>query len=261
MDLLLSKDCNRDEFALLYLKLLQETAPDSNFQMTGDMEVKVVDPGGKEATTFLHNVWIDYSQDRDNRRATLERFLSVAPTLTLDSPPLSKEQVVAQVKDSEYLNLLPQLDLATQHLCGDLWVVFAQDLPDRTIGLKRSEVERLGVKTSNLIDLATENLQRIMPAAELHGDGPWYLLTAGGDYTASLLLLNGVWEQLADSVEGEIVAVVPARDTLLFTGSKSAEGLKAIKERATEIVQSGNYLISDTLIVRRDGRWNVFNAQ
>jgi hypothetical protein len=260
MERLLSKDCNRDEFVLLYLKLLQETAPDLKFEMTGDMEIQVVNTAGKEATTYLNNLWVSYSQSPADRRAVLERFVSVAHKLTEAAPPLSREQVVAQVKDSEYLVNLSRIDAVTQHLCGDLWIVYAQDLPDRTMALKASELDDLGIDRTKLLDLAIENLCRIMPAAEQHGDGPWYLLTAGGDYTASLLLFDTLWEQLTDSVEGEIVGVVPARDTLLYTGSGSAEGLKAIKDHAVQIVATGNYVVSDTLIVRKDGRWEVFNA-
>lgn len=259
LDRLMAKDCNRDEFVLLYLKLLQETAPDLNFEMTGDMEIRMVNAEGKEATTFLHNVWVAYSQNSEGRHEALERYASVVRSLTEHSSPPLRASVVAQVKDSEYLANLARIDSVTQHLCGDLWIVFAQDRPDRTMALTASELDRLDVERAKLLDLAIENLRRIMPAAERHGDGPWYLLTAGGDYTASLLLFD-IWDQLADSVDGEIVAVVPARDTLLYTGSESAEGLKKIKDHATQIVTTGNYVVSDTLIVRRGGQWVVFKA-
>lgn len=260
MDRLLAKDCNRDEFALLYLKLLQEEAPNFKFEMTGDMEIRTISAAGKEATTFLHNVWVSYSQNRLDRRETLERFISVALQLTGDAQPISKDDVVALVRDAEYLSTFTRFDPITQHLCGDLWIVYAQDLPDRITTMKTSSLAELGLDKGTLLDLALDNLRRILPVAECNGDGPWYLLTAGGDYTASLLLFDSIWERLTDSVDGEIVAVVPARDTLLYTGSMSAEGLKAIRERATQIMKNGNYLVSDTLIVRRDGRWHVFNT-
>jgi uncharacterized protein YtpQ (UPF0354 family) len=260
MDRLLSKNCSKDEFALLYLKLMEETKPAWKFEMTGDMQIRFVNEEGKEATTYLHNVWVAYSQNPDDRRATLERYLTVVPKLAEASPQPARDSVVAQIKDAGFFAGISNYEFVTDHLCGDLWIVYAQDLPDRMLTMKASHLSELGLEKSELLHLAVENLSRILPNAERHGDGPWYWLTAGGDYDASLLLIDTIWEQLADSVDGEIVAVVPARHTLLFTGSQSEEGLKAIKQQATETVTAGSYLISETLIVRRGGRWEVYNA-
>jgi uncharacterized protein YtpQ (UPF0354 family) len=128
------------------------------------------------------------------------------------------------------------------------------------ITMKLSQLDEFEIEKAGLLPLALENLTRIMPSAEQNGDGPWYWLSAGGDYEASLLLFDAVWDQLAQSVDGEIVAAVPARDTLVFTGSNSAEGLKAIKDQAAHVVKTGNYVVSETLIIRRGGKWEVFNA-
>lgn len=260
MDRLLGKDCSRDEFALLYLKLLQEKAPEFKFEMTGDMEIRLTNPAGNEATTFLHNLWVSYSQNPPDRQEDLDRFVSVVLKLTDVEPPVSNENVVAVIKDAEYLATLSGSDPITEPFCGDLWIVYSQDLPDRIVTMKSSSLAELGCEKTALYELALENLTRILPQAECNGDGPWYWLAAGGDYTASLLLLDNIWDQLKDLVDGEIIAVVPARDTLLFTGSRSAEGLKTIKEQATQIVKNGNYVISDTLLMRKDGRWHVFNT-
>ena len=88
-----------------------------------------------------------------------------------------------------------------------------------------------GVAEGELKGLAIANLRRILPEVQRHGDGPWYLLTAGGDYVRSLLPFNEIWDQLADTVKGQIVATVPTRDVLLFTGAESAEGVQAIRQR------------------------------
>jgi uncharacterized protein YtpQ (UPF0354 family) len=85
------------------------------------------------------------------------------------------------------------------------------------------------------------------------------MLTAGGDYVASILLLDSVWESLAELVDGDIVAVTPSRDVLLFTGSGSQEGLQAIRERADGIVSSGDHVISRTLLRRVKGQWVNFD--
>jgi uncharacterized protein YtpQ (UPF0354 family) len=235
--------------------------PDAVITMAGDASVRVINHEGKESTTFLDNAWIAYAKDPENRRGLLERHLRVATSLGgEDHEPIARERIVAMIKDAQYMTMFgPEHEPMVEHLCGDLWVVYTEDFPDRMRSLKRSGVREAGIDESELRELAKQNLRRIMPPAEQHGDGPWYLLTAGGDYTASLLLFDSLWEELANAVAGRLVAVAPARDTLLFTGSDSEEGLAAIRKHASDIMTSGNYLISATMLVRVDGRWDIFN--
>jgi uncharacterized protein YtpQ (UPF0354 family) len=101
---------------------------------------------------------------------------------------------------------------------------------------------------------------KILPPAEAFDEGSWFSLSAGNDYAASLLLVDAIWDQVADLVMGEVVATVPTRNILLFTGSESAQGVRAVQERATELCSLGPHAISDTLIVRSSGTWAVFNA-
>ena len=230
-------------------------------EMTDDSTVRIVQPDGKESTTFMANVWVNYSQDVEGRREMLERYKRLAISLHEPVEDISRERIVATMKDAQFMTLFKEKDdVMAEHLCGDLWVVYAADLQDRIRSLTRTHLSEAGIAESELRELAKDNLQRVLPSAEQHGDGPWYLLTAGGDYTASLLLFDGLWDDLADSVEGDVVAVVPSRDVLLYTGSRSKEGIASIRQRAADIIATGSYLISETLIVRSGGKWDVFNA-
>lgn len=262
MERLLSRDCSKDEFVLLYFKCLEERLPENKLEMSGETVIRRVDPEGKESTIYLDNTWIAYSRGgEEERRDLLERHLRVMASMGEPNPPVVREQIVGMIKDTEYTQMFkPEFGAMIEHLCGDLWVVYAQDLPDKMLTLKKTSLAEAGIEEAGIRNIAVENLQRMLPSAQRHGEGPWYLLTAGGDYTASLLLFDGMWDDLVDDVEGEIVAVVPARDVLMYTGSKSPEGLAALRERASQIVTTGNYVISDTLIVRSGGRWEVFNA-
>jgi hypothetical protein len=71
-------------------------------------------------------------------------------------------------------------------------------------------------------------------------------------------LLDEVWLPLEEESDGDIVAVAPARDVLLFTNSKSSEGLVRIRDKARDIVQGGHHVISQTLLRRIQGQWKVF---
>jgi uncharacterized protein YtpQ (UPF0354 family) len=178
-----------------------------------------------------------------------------------ESPLQEKQNIVPIIKDSQHLEVTNgKANFATEHLCGDLWIVYAEDQPERIMTLKRDSISSIGVTEAELRALAIENLTRILPSPGCHGGGPWYLLTAGSDYVASLFLMDSIWDQLAAMVTGDIVATVPTRDVPMFTGSRSEEGLSEIRKRSTEICDTGAHAITDTLIVRRDRTWSVFNA-
>jgi uncharacterized protein YtpQ (UPF0354 family) len=117
----------------------------------------------------------------------------------------------------------------------------------------------LGLDRGQLRPLALDNLRRILPSAEKHGDGEWFLLTAGTNYTASLLLFDELWSELAAYVAGQLVVCVPSRDVLLVTGDDSPAGIAAVRAQAMAVEKNGSYAISQTLLRRQDDRWIAFN--
>ncbi len=261
MDRLLTQDCGRQEFFLLFFKLLNERMPGASLEMLDESSIRIIDSGRETSVMYMDNAWIDYSRSPKDRRAMLERFVALAISLVPPERPLQRDHIVAIVKDIEYLSSFkPQKPAMCEHICADLWAVYAEDFPDRIVSLTRESIEAAGLLASELRGLALENLSRIMPEAERNGIGPWYMLTAGGSYTASLLLFDSLWDDIAGTVDGDLVAAVPSRDVLMYTGSNSREGIAAIREHAASILATGNYLISDTLIVRSGGRWNVFSV-
>jgi uncharacterized protein YtpQ (UPF0354 family) len=85
-----------------------------------------------------------------------------------------------------------------------------------------------------------------------------FLVAAGGDYEASLLLLDDVWSGGQIKVNGDIVVAIPARDVLLVTGSRDRTGVRKVRELATKLVAEGPYGLTDALFVYRNGRFTKF---
>jgi len=84
------------------------------------------------------------------------------------------------------------------------------------------------------------------------------MILADGNYESSLLLADKLWDGQASLVEGEIVAAVPARDVLMFTGSGSPDGLRRLRQGVDATYKQASHQISKTLLVRRKGRWEKF---
>jgi uncharacterized protein YtpQ (UPF0354 family) len=250
---------DKDSFCLLYSKLAEVLYATTNATFHADAVLSLRDSSGREHTIYLDNLWLMCRADPEQAEQTIRRHVSTIP-LQEDTEASDPRQIVAMIKDQTYLSLLGEkTTVLYEHLAADLYVVYAIDTEKMMRTLSRDELGALHLTEDQIAGLAVENLRRILPAIECHGDGPWYLLSAGADYVASLLLFDDVWDFAASQIDGNVVAVAPTRDSLMFTGSDSAEGLAEIRRIALDVVKSGHHVISPTLLRRIDGGWKAFD--
>ena len=100
--------------------------------------------------------------------------------------------------------------------------------------------------------------ENILPKIDVRASPLGWTVKAGGNYEASLLAVPDFWNKGQFRVDGEIVVAIPARDHLLITGSRNAEGLAKLREVAARVAQDSPQRITDTLFVFRDGRFVEF---
>lgn len=255
-------DLTQEKLFSIYEAALRETFPTAEIEAHSPNNFQVKVPGQQTFIVHLNNLWITLKrQPKEDRVKVFEKHLRAVRTSFVGETELERrrENIVPMIKDVEYLKTSGEKpQLVSEHLAGDIWIIYGVDLPDAIKTLKPDTLRALGLTSAELRTVACDNLRRILPEIERHGSGPWYFLKAGGDYVASILLLDEVWSQLEEIAEGDVVAAVPARDVLLFTGSQSREGIEAIKQRAREVEQHGDHVISQTLLRRVSGSWKVF---
>lgn len=259
VEMMLRPETTKDAFFLLYSRLIElrcETT-DLKYEEPASLSFKTLN--GETHTLFLENLWIESRANRDEGKETIERYLVPIVAFGEDSLP-KRDRIVPLVKDQTYIDILgKETTIPIEHLAADLWIVYAVDKETSIRTISEAEMAQLGVTRSELSELARENLRNILPPVECHGEGPWFLVTAGGDYVASLLLLDSVWDFAAERVEGDVVAVAPTRDVLMFTGAGSEEGLSAIRGRARELEATGDHAVSSTLLRRVGAGWTGFD--
>ncbi len=207
---------------------------------------------------FLNNLrrLMQGSKDEEAEKVLQHFIASMVPAGGSVEPVHSIHQIVPTIKDQLFIEQAgARVSLVKEHLVADLWIVYAMDFPTQISTIKPEMLDELGVRPESLRELAIENLRNILPPVEHHGEGCWFLLSAGSDYCASLLLLDNIWNQLRASVDGDLVVSVPTRDVVLVTGSNSSEGIAAVRAWAQKAENSGAYAISQTLLRRKDGRW------
>ncbi|NML45963.1 hypothetical protein HHL11_19605 [Ramlibacter sp. G-1-2-2] len=95
------------------------------------------------------------------------------------------------------------------------------------------------------------------PEFRLEQSGAATALLARGQFEASLVLLDSLWDSLAP---GGVVVAMPAPDVLAFCDPRSREGIAELRAIVQRLEQSGARMLVRELFVRRDGRWTEFTG-
>jgi uncharacterized protein YtpQ (UPF0354 family) len=186
-------------------------------------------------------------------------------------PQVDRARIVPVVKDRAWLAEIRQTAKARgakdpdhevfDDLNEDLVIVYAEDTPRNIRYLTPDDLSELGIKKAQLRALAVGNLRNLLPKIELSKGPLVTMITAGGDYEASLLLLDNLWTSDQLAVEGEIIVAIPARDVLLFTGSKQPGGVAKLRQLASDISQKASYRLTDRLFVYRSGKFQPYEQK
>jgi uncharacterized protein YtpQ (UPF0354 family) len=253
---------SRDALTLLFVRLLELERPGWRFEMTSENELNVLRPDGEKTSIFLQNFWIECEQSPEERLEIVERRIRILAADALGSEDLRLEEIVPLIRDSNYREFVPadERDLTSVHLAGDIWIIYAQDLPDSINILKVEDAKRLGLDALALRKISINNLSGLIEEIEAKPYESIYEISCSPlFYASSLLLLDYVWEQLEPLVKGQIVVGVPARDTVIFTGSEEMDALPKLRDEVNYVLANGHHLISGTLLRRVDGGWEAFS--
>lgn len=257
------------EFTETFVAAFRKYAPHLSIQIEQELELKVSSSQKKDSSVFLHNAYDLYQQSPKELDNIIQRYVaSGADTLAMMDNPVDITRIVPIIKDREWLEETRQavldrgMDKAPEHVwqdfSPDLIILYAEDLPTNIRYLTPDNLTELQLDILDLRELACENLRRIIPKIEYQGGEGLFMITAGGDYEASLLLSDKIWTSGQLHVEGEIVVAIPTRDLLLVTGSECPEGLEKIRMLAKQAYDGGSYRLTPKLFVYRDGKFEWF---
>ncbi len=233
--------------------------------VTAPLRLTLKDQGGKEWGAFLDNAYNEYLQDTSAQEEVIRRYAaSLAATSAAGEGSLNPQHIVPVIKDAAWPQEMRRsvgegaAEQVVEDFNGDLVIVYAEDTPSNTRYFSPGDLEDAGIERSGLRTLAVANLRQLLPPVDVHNGPLVSMLTAGGDYVASLLLMEELWSGEKLSVDGDIVIAVPTRDVVLFTGSRNADGVAKLRDMARKAVTEGTYALTDRLFVYRDGRFQRF---
>jgi hypothetical protein len=209
-------------FTHLFADAMAELAPNENAVVAETLCIHCGPEGDRKV--YLHNLWGALPAEAEDRVAAVTHHVMAMLETEEESVP-DIERIVPLVKDDQYM---------------------AQVL------------EMMGPDN----ELVTEPLAGlILEKVELQPGDTASMVLCGGNYEASMLLVDDLWQQMQGNVQGELVACAPSRDLLLFTGTETEGGLEALRGIADEVHEGGSYLVSKTILVRRNDRWEEFERR
>jgi len=121
-------------------------------------------------------------------------------------------------------------------------------------GIDESSLHSSGL--DNLAQLVTARATRVQPYGDI------FAVVMGGDFEASLMLVDTLWaEQFRQFVRGDYAVAVPARDILAFCDASSTAGLDELHRLIQRVFpKAGGQALSDRLYVRRQRAWDVVSV-
>lgn len=248
-----------EEFANKYLLELKKNNPSVEYSLAPDLSVNA-NYKGSEYLHFPDNAYREYLLEPDSIEQVLSKFTQTANELYNEKQEIDISKIIPVIKPRDFITEVKKLtaakdsanfSIAFNEYNNELSILYAEDKENSLDYLTKDKLSQLHISQDSVLALALKNFGKILPKIERTGNKGRYIVTAGGTYEASLLLLNSFWSSKNFSVQGDIVVAVPSRDILLITGSRDKDNLNWVRTRAQESYDSASYQISPSLF-----RWN-----
>jgi uncharacterized protein YtpQ (UPF0354 family) len=255
-----SKTLTVKEFTQKFYNSLTTKFPAAKFTIIDDstIEAKIHD---YNVRLSADNAYREYLAEPDSLRNVLNRHLASANALNTIGGKISVDRIVPIIKPKSYLEGVNQAAAkmgATKDVEGvyekyndQLIIAYAEDTENNIRYLTPKDTASLSINKDSLRTIATRNLGHILTNIQRQGDNGIFMLTAGGNYETSLLLLNNILTKESLPVNGDLVIAIPNRDLFLATGSKDQAGISKLKEIVKKSFEKGSYQVSEYLY-----KWN-----
>ena len=143
---------------------------------------------------------------------------------------------------------------------ADLIIFYAFDLGNEFELVSNGAREEMHISEDELYEASLQNLRALNLKVLSHKNERFVMLTAGGNFEAPLLLLPEIWDSVAEIVEGKVVAAVPARDILIFTGDSMPENLAELRRRTSQAIEKAEHPLSRCFFRRAGCIWQKYQG-
>lgn len=251
---------SQNEFAHAYLDALKTKHPKVTFVLNEDGSITSKNKDDNYIF-YLDNAYKSYLMEPDSLGKVLQQYIAPSALLYGEKKKMDLTTIVPIIKPVDYIKELNKgdkpIEMATKSYNDQLVIVYAEDLPEGFKYLTKKDFDSIGISADSLHELAIANFYKQVPNLEKYSKDGRYMLGAGGNYEASLILLPTMWMDDCP-VDGDYVVAIPNRDLIFITGSNNKAGIDTLRKYATESYATGNYTVSDHLYKWNGTKFEVF---
>jgi uncharacterized protein YtpQ (UPF0354 family) len=249
-------------------KAARNAVPSATVWIERELAVEIKYANGQNVTAELTTSYNVYSKEPYRLKDIIDLHLQriVTDEWAKSEVKLDYSTIVPVVKNRKWLedterrikaSGIDQIQLVDDFV-DDLVVAYAEDTKIMFRYISRDEYKG---KWERLRPLALENLRRLAPKIQIQGlSKDVAVVSAGDDYTSSLLVVNALWSSPERfRVRGDVVVAIPTRDTILVTGTANGK-IGEFRGRVAEAYAKEPHPLSQTILVHRNNSFTKFTG-
>lgn len=254
------KPLSETEFSKKFAKLLVKKVKGLEITSIKELEIKS-EFDGRNSQHFLDNAYSEYENDPKLIKQIFQKYLNGLSEMFLPKELLKEDRILPIIKDKRFIKSLEEInpDFEANHIYefynDEIVIFYAEDKENSIQYISREDLMEINFPIENLYKKAIQNLSDQFQMKR-HGENGYFMITAGGNYESSLILLD-IWHQENFPVEGNFVIGIPSRDVLFITGTKDSKNLHRLYDSVEKINETGDHIVSDKIFELRNGKFEV----
>jgi uncharacterized protein YtpQ (UPF0354 family) len=242
--------------------------PSAKVWIERELEVEITYSNGQNVLAELTTSYNAYRNEPERLKGIIDLHIQRLKTdeYAKGQIKLDHSKIVPVVKNRKWLEDaerrikaagVKQTQLVDDFV-DDLVVAYAEDTDKIFRYIARHEYKG---RWENLRALALDNLKRVAPKTQIQGmSKDVAVVSAGDDYTSSLLVVSGLWSSPERfKVKGDVVVAIPSREVILVTGTENGK-VSEFRRYVANVYAKGQFPLSQTLLVYRDNRFTKFTG-
>lgn len=264
---------SEDEFTDRYIAVVQNKSTDLSIKKITSLNIEYETKSGIQQHSNLHNAYLKYRANPEDLSSILDVYSnSLVETVLELSKDIDRNRIFPVIKDKNYILQISsmvrekyedkEMPFLYKKLNDVLYLVFALDTESSMRFLSKKDLIKLELEETDLLPLSIENLKREFAGLSVKGDpASLSMLIADGNYEASFFIVDSLWDKKIFPVQGDIVLHMPARDTVLITGSEDLDGLKRVSEIISDNTNNLAYPITNVGFIRKNDAWELYKPK
>lgn len=255
-----------------YIEKIRTEKPNVEILSQGNLELDI-EVDGQTVSIGLDNAYRQYQSDPEGLERILHAHVSTIGSWDKQLDTETTGSIRPVIKSDEYLaelrnmvdakgGAVGEFPIVYSELAEDLNILYVLDTEFSMSMIDRKSADELRLSESGLRAIAIENLMDFfadieisVESLETSAGGLVAYLVADGNYEASAILIDELITTLDESLQGNIIVFVPARDLFIVTGTEEPGGYEAAREISTNLYRESAYVISPHAYVIDDGAW------